>query len=211
MTKIKKKPSERIWARFKEEENLTPEQFEKFQKYAEMLSVWNRDINLTAIKDLGGIVRQHFEDSIALRKFVDFKNINSIADVGSGAGFPGIPLKIMFPHLQVYLIEVTKKKQSFLDAVIDGLDLDGIEVVDLDWRTFLRKTELDIDMFVTRAAFDDYELCRMFRENCFYKDSKLVYWGTSEWEPHKKNEKYIKDEKEYKIGKKDRKLINLEK
>lgn len=211
MTKTREKPSDKVWADFKEQENLTDEQLEKFQKYAKMLMQWNKDINLTAITNLSGIVRQHFCDSIALRKFVDFKTIKSIADVGSGAGFPGIPLKILFPNLKVYLIEVTKKKQSFLEAIIDGLDLEDIEVVDLDWRTFLRNTDLNIDMFITRAAFDDYELCRMFRANCAYKDSKLVYWGTSNWEPHKKNEKYLKDVKEYKVGKKDRKFFFLEK
>ena len=71
---------------------------------------------------------------------VDLNKVKVIVDVGSGAGFPGIPLKILFPHLGIILIEVNKKKQRFLQTVIRILELKDIEVCGLDWRTFLRKT-----------------------------------------------------------------------
>ncbi|MBD3231251.1 16S rRNA (guanine(527)-N(7))-methyltransferase RsmG [Candidatus Dependentiae bacterium] len=211
MSKIREKPAEKSWVEFKKKESLNAAQLKKFQKYAELLLEWNEDINLTSIKNLAGVVRQHFLDSLALIKFIDFKKVNSIADIGTGAGFPALPLKIIFTDLKVYLIEVTKKKQKFLKTIVEELNLKKVEIIDFDWRTFLRKTQFDIDIFVTRAALDDYELCRMFRETCFYKDKKLIYWGTSEWEPHLKNERYLKDAKSYKLGKKERKLFFFEK
>ena len=205
--KIREKAPEKVWIDFKKQENLTQEQVEKFKDYAALLLEENKKINLTAITSLTGVVRQHFQDSFALQYFVDLKKIKTIADVGAGAGFPSIPLKILYPNLNVILIEVNKKKQKFLSELILALDLQDIQVVDLDWRTFLRTTKFDVDLFVTRAALSDDELCRMFRQTCFYKNKKLVYWGTNDWLPQPKNEEYLKEIKDYKLGKKERKLF----
>jgi len=206
MKKIRQKPAEKVWLDFQKNENLSEEQLEKFKKYEAILSEWNQEINLTAIKDLPGIIRQHFVDSLVLRQFMDLKKVKSIVDVGAGAGFPALPLKIVFPHLNILLIEVKRKKQKFLKALIEELELKDVEICDLDWRTFLRTTEGEIDLFVTRATFDEVELCRMFRSNSVYNKSKLVYWVSQEWEPESKVEKYLKEIKEYKLGKKVRKL-----
>jgi len=134
-----------------------------------------------------------------------------VADVGSGAGFPGIPLKIIFPHLGVVLIEVTKKKQKFLQTVINELGLEGIEVCDLDWRTFLRKTESPIEYFLTRASLDPLELSRMFKPACPYKNAGLVYWASEEWEAAPRLKEFVKKEYEYVIKRKKRKLVLLKK
>jgi len=206
MKKIRQKPAEKVWLDFQKNENLSEEQLEKFKKYEAILSEWNQEINLTAIKDLPGIIRQHFVDSLVLRQFMDLKKVKSIVDVGAGAGFPALPLKIVFPHLNILLIEVKRKKQKFLKALIEELELKDVEICDLDWRTFLRTTEGEIDLFVTRATFDEVELCRMFRSNSVYNKSKLVYWVSQEWESEPKVEKYLKEIKEYKLGKKVRKL-----
>jgi 16S rRNA (guanine527-N7)-methyltransferase len=179
--KIRQKPPEKVWADFIEQERLTDDQVKKFQQYEALLSEWNRSMNLTAIRGLSETVHRHFSDSLILRKFLDLSKVNLVADVGSGAGFPGIPLKIMFPHLGVILIEVSKKKQKFLHAVIAALGLENIEVCDLDWRTFLRKTESDVEYFLARASLDPVELCRVFKPGCSYKDSKVIYWATEEW------------------------------
>jgi 16S rRNA (guanine(527)-N(7))-methyltransferase RsmG len=210
---IKEKPFEKIWANFQENYNLTNEQLEQFKKYQGLLSDWNKNINLTAITDLAGIIRQHFEDSLALKQFIDLNTIKSIADIGTGAGFPAIPLKIFYPHLKVFLIEVNNKKQKFLLALIDYLKLKNVEIIDLDWRTFLRTTKEQIDLFVTRAAIDETELCRMFKPGCFYKNSQLAYWTTQEWESNPKFKKFLIDQKEYNLGNKHRKLafMRLEK
>ena len=210
MNSIKEKPAEQVWANFKEVLNLTDEQLEQFKKYEELLGESNKNINLTAIKSLSGVVRQHFQDSVALQDFVDLKEIKTIADVGSGAGFPAIPLKILYPNLNVILIEVTKKKQEFLKELVEVLELENVEICDLDWRTFLRTTEANVDLFLTRAALNDLELCRVFKPSCFYKNSKLIYWVSDEWTVNPKVEKYLKELKPYVLGRKARKLAFFE-
>jgi 16S rRNA (guanine(527)-N(7))-methyltransferase RsmG len=207
MKKIREKDPERIWKEFAQNLNLDAEKLEKFKKYAQLLTEWNEKFNLTAITNLGGIVRQHFLDSLALQDFLDLNKVDSIADVGAGAGFPAIPLKIMFPNLHVYLIEVNKKKQKFLQFLANSLNLENVEIIDIDWRTFLRKTDAEVDYFVTRAALNELELIRMFKPTCFYKNSKLVYWVSENWECYPKAQNYIIDIKEYDLGKKPRKLV----
>jgi 16S rRNA (guanine527-N7)-methyltransferase len=207
--KVRLKPEEKVWADFQELEKLTDQQVELFKMYERYLSKCNEEFNLTAIKDLSGIVRQHFQDSLALAKFVDLSKIKTICDIGTGAGFPAIPLKILFPHLRVILIEVTKKKVQFLTDLVNLLELSNVEVCELDWRTFLRKTEFEIDLFVTRAAIDELELSRAFKPACFYNKSTIVYWATQEWEAHPKAQDLVKRTEPYKLGHKHRKLVFL--
>ncbi|HBS47759.1 TPA: 16S rRNA (guanine(527)-N(7))-methyltransferase RsmG [Candidatus Dependentiae bacterium] len=201
------KKEQTIWNIFAEREKLTPQQLELFQKYAYMLIEWNKKFNLTAITGLQEIVTKHFIDSLALRKYVDLNNVKSIGDIGAGAGFPGVPLNIVYPDLGVILIEVNHKKIQFLEALIAQLGLKNIEICDLDWRTFLRKTESEVEYFVSRATMDPAELCRMFKPSCPYKNSKLVYWATSKFEIDKKLQEFVLDTKEYSLGYADRKLI----
>lgn len=205
--KLREKPPERVWSDFCEQEGLSDEQLEQFQKYEALLTEWNKSMNLTAITNLSQIVHRHFSDSLVLRKYIDLSKVSVIADVGSGAGFPGIPLKIMFPKLGVVLIEVTKKKQKFLRAVINTLGLKDIEVCDLDWRTFLRTTESEVEYFIARASLDPVELCRMFKPGCSYKNAKLVYWATDEWEAEPMISKFVLDEFSYVLKRKKRKLV----
>ncbi len=205
--KIREKSPEKVWSDFQELEGLSDEQLAKFRKYEAFLSQKNEEFNLTALTQLSAIVRQHFSDSMALRGALDLSKVKTIADIGTGGGFPAIPLKIMFPHLKVILIEVTKKKQRFLAEVANILELDDVEICGYDWRTFLRITEYDVDLFVTRAALGEKELCRMFKPGCRYKDAKLVYWASDEWECDPKAENFIVETKEYKIARKKRKFV----
>ncbi|MBM3894314.1 16S rRNA (guanine(527)-N(7))-methyltransferase RsmG [Candidatus Dependentiae bacterium] len=209
MQKIRQKPAERVWADFAKDEQLTPEQLEKFQTYASLLLEWNELSNLTALKDLSGVVNQHFIDSMSLRKKFDLTSISSICDIGSGAGFPGLPLKIMFPHLTTFLIEVNGKKRAFLEHVIQTLGLENVIIIDLDWRSFLRSTEEQVDLFVTKAALHEEELIRMFRQNCHYKTSQLIYWASVEWEMDPKAEPYIKEILPYTFKRKERRFIRM--
>lgn len=106
---------------------LTAHHLDAFNWYATELRDWNQRVNLTAITDPVEIEIKHFIDSLTLSRIVD--RSGSLADVGSGAGFPGIPLKILCPQLQVTLIEATAKKVRFCQHVIDGLGLSGIRAV----------------------------------------------------------------------------------
>ncbi|MFH1832310.1 MAG: 16S rRNA (guanine(527)-N(7))-methyltransferase RsmG [bacterium] len=207
--KIRKKPDDLVWGNFQHDEKLTDEQLEKFKAYESFLSQKNDEFNLTAITDLSGIVRQHFIDSLSIRKFADLSKLSTIVDIGSGAGFPGIPLKIMFPHLQVILLEVTNKKKIFLNDVIKILELDNITVCEYDWRTFLRITDYPVDLFVTRAAFDDEELCRAFKPGCKYKQVPIAYWASVLWEVSLKAVPFVKSVFDYKLGNKQRKMVFL--
>jgi 16S rRNA (guanine527-N7)-methyltransferase len=205
--KVRQKPAEKIWEQFAEQEGLSAEQVDSFMRYADFLLQRNEEINLTAITDLSGVVRQHFQDSLVLRKFIDLSSIKVLCDIGTGAGFPAIPLKIIYPHLRILLIEVTKKKLLFLEELIEVLSLDNIILCDLDWRTFVRKVEEPIDLFVSRAAMDELELTRIYRPACHFNTVPLVYWVSFQWEPHPKVVSLIQRIEFYKLAKKERKLV----
>ena len=207
--KPKQKPVDKAWAEFDEFVKPTQEQRDLFERYAAYLLECNQFFNLTAITDVAGVLRQHFEDSVALAKFMDMTTVTMIADIGTGAGFPALPLKIMFPHLKVLLVEVTHKKREFLTEVIKLLKLEDVEVCPLDWRTLLRTTSYPADLFVTRAALEDLELIRMFKPACPYNNATLVYWASKDWEAHPKTTPFIKKMESYRLGYKDRRLAFL--
>jgi len=211
MTKIKEKPAERVWADFKKDVSVTDEQLSQFQRYADVLLEENEKYNLTGINNLSGVAQQHFVDSLALAKSMDLSSVSMIADVGSGAGFPSIPLKIMYPHLKIILIEVTYKKQLFLQELVDMLNLDNVDVVGLDWRTFVRTTEAPVDLFVTRAALGEVELMRAFRTNSAYSGSTIAYWVSNTWECVEKVKEYFVRSFEYQVKQKKRKIAFFKK
>jgi len=190
---------------------MSNEQIEQIKKYIELLRSWNRKFNLTAITEILHVVSDHIKDSLEISHHIDFSTISGLADIGTGGGLPGIPLKILFPNLFVVLIEVNQKKVQFLNEVISQLDLKNIEVSSLDWRTFLRKTEYDIDLFIARASLKPLELIRMFQPGCRYNSSLLVYMASEKWTPEEKVAPYIKYEQEYIVDRKKRKLVFLEK
>ena len=111
-----------------EEFGLNNEQISKFQRYLELLLEWNEKFNLTAIIDKDEIEEKHFIDSIELVKFFDVKN-KTLLDVGSGAGFPGIPLAIVEPTLHVTLLEANGKRISFLREVVKELGLNNVDII----------------------------------------------------------------------------------
>lgn len=133
---------------------LTEEQKKQFVRYYEMLVEWNKVMNLTGITEFGEVLTKHFVDSLSIVKALDIENIKSCIDVGTGAGFPGIPLKIVFPHLQVTLLDSLNKRLKFLDAVIENLGLEGIHTVHGRAEDGARRPELreQYDLSVTRAV-----------------------------------------------------------
>lgn len=109
--------------------DLNEEQVDSFIKYKDMLKEWNEKINLTAITDDSEIITKHFIDSISIIKSGVIKDNMSLIDVGTGAGFPGIPLKIIMPSLKVVLLDALNKRVNFLNSVINEIGLKDISVV----------------------------------------------------------------------------------
>lgn len=108
---------------------LTDVQIEQFLLYYEMLAEWNQVMNLTAITEYGEVMKKHFVDSISLVKAYDVTQNVKVIDVGTGAGFPGLALKIAFPNLKVTLLDSLNKRIQFLDAVIEKLGLKDVETI----------------------------------------------------------------------------------
>lgn len=104
-------------------------QAELLYKYYAMLIDWNTKINLTSITDFKEVIIKHFIDSLSLVKYYDLAKVDSIIDVGTGAGFPGIPLKIIYPHLNMTLLDTLNKRIIFLNNVINELELTGIVAI----------------------------------------------------------------------------------
>lgn len=104
---------------------LTKNQYEQFQKYFELLAEWNEKMNLTAITDESGVALKHFADSLSLLNFVDIPQNSSLADVGTGAGFPGVVLKIARPDIKLTLIDSLNKRLVFLSEVCAQLGIEA--------------------------------------------------------------------------------------
>ena len=133
---------------------LTEKQIEQFEKYYELLVEWNKVMNLTGITEFDEVMQKHFVDSVAAAEYVEMEKINSLIDVGTGAGFPGIPLKIVYPHLQVTLLDSLNKRIKFLDEVVDNLGLTGIETVHGRAEDAAKKAEYreQFELSVSRAV-----------------------------------------------------------
>lgn len=108
---------------------LSAAQVAKFAQYQALLLAWNARLNLTAVREPFEIRIRHFLDSLSCARVTGNLNGHSLIDVGTGAGFPGLPLKILYPHLKLTLVESVAKKGQFLQAVVDGLGLDGVVIL----------------------------------------------------------------------------------
>ena len=133
---------------------LSNEQLEQFLIYDEMRVEWNEKMNLTAITDFQDVMKKHFVDSVSLIKAYDVTKSVSIIDVGTGAGFPGLALKIAFPQLRVTLLDSLNKRILFLDAVIDKLNLSDVETIHGRAEDFAKPGKLreKFDLCVSRAV-----------------------------------------------------------
>lgn len=133
---------------------LTDRQIEQFVTYYEMLVETNKVMNLTAITEPKEVIEKHFLDSLSIVKAVDMTKNMKVIDIGTGAGFPGIPLKIAFPDLDMTLLDSLNKRIKFLDGVIESLGLTNIETIHGRSEEFGRnkKYREKYDICVSRAV-----------------------------------------------------------
>lgn len=128
---------------------LDSHQIEQFKKYMALLMEWNQKMNLTAITEEEEIWEKHFYDSIV--PFIHWP-LHSLCDVGSGAGFPGIPLKIVFPDCSIVLLEPLQKRCRFLEEVIKELGLENIQVANARAEDFVKENRERFDVVTARAV-----------------------------------------------------------
>lgn len=133
--------------------NLTHQQLSLFMAYLEALLQWNRTHRLTAISDPRDIIIKHFLDSLSPVKILPSLRNMILLDVGSGAGFPGIPLKILYPELKLFLLDASEKKASFLHYLIGLIKLKNVRVLNLRLESLDREKQYvgRFDLVVTRG------------------------------------------------------------
>ena len=133
---------------------LNKEQLCQFMSYFELLVEWNQVMNLTAITDFEEVCKKHFTDSLSLVKAYKINASISVIDVGTGAGFPGIPLKIAFPDIEIILLDSLHKRVDFLKTVIDNLGLKKIEALHGRAEDYAKEKNFreQFDLCVSRAV-----------------------------------------------------------
>ncbi len=131
---------------------LTEEQLTKLDTFYKLLVEKNKLMNLTAITDKEEVYLKHFYDSLTLQKVLDLKENIRICDLGTGAGFPGIVLKIAFPNLKVTLVDSLNKRIEFLKEVKKTLNLENIDIISSRIEDFSKQNKEKFDVLVTRAV-----------------------------------------------------------
>lgn len=131
---------------------VNEEQLEKLEKYYDLLISYNEKMNLTAITDKKEVYLKHFYDSLTLLKVVDLTNEESLCDVGTGAGFPGIVLKIFYPHIKLTLVDSLNKRINFLKDVVSTLNLDNVICVHARAEEYAKVNREKFDIVTARAV-----------------------------------------------------------
>ena len=131
---------------------LSEDQINKFNTYYEFLNNYNKHTNLTSIKDKEDVYLKHFYDSALLTKTINFNNINTMLDIGCGAGFPGMVIKILYPNLKLTLLDSNNKKTTFCKELINLLNLDNIEIINERAEDYIKEKREYFDLVTARAV-----------------------------------------------------------
>lgn len=132
--------------------DITSRQLEQFEEYYNLLVEWNEKINLTRITFKDDVYLKHFYDSATIVKVIDLNKVDTFCDFGTGAGFPGIVIKILFPHLNVTLVDSLNKRINFLNIVIEKLKLEKIVAIHSRIEDFARTHREKFDLVTARAV-----------------------------------------------------------
>lgn len=134
--------------------HLTDTQVNQFETYYELLVEWNKVMNLTGITEYDEVMQKHFVDSLSIVKAADLGQCKKVLDMGTGAGFPGIPIKIVYPYLEVVLLDSLNKRIKFLNEVIGKLGLSGITAIHGRAEDYAKQKEYRemFDLCVSRAV-----------------------------------------------------------
>lgn len=157
--------------KYLEELNIYPteEQLIKLDKFYNLLISWNEKINLTRITEEKDVYLKHFYDSLTITKEIDLSKVNTLCDVGTGAGFPGIVLKIMYPNLKVTLIDSLLKRVNYLNEIIKELELTNIKAIHTRGEDY--KDKFDV---VTSRAVANIEKLVTFTMHLVDKDGVFI-------------------------------------
>lgn len=157
--------------KYLEELNIYPtvDQLNKLDKFYHLLISWNEKINLTRITEEKDVYLKHFYDSLTITKEIDLSKVNTLCDVGTGAGFPGIVLKIMYPNLKVTLIDSLLKRVNYLNEIIKELELTDIKAIHTRGEDY--KDKFDV---VTSRAVANIEKLVKYTMHLVSKDGVFI-------------------------------------
>lgn len=157
--------------------DLDENKLNKLDKFYKFLIEKNKVMNLTAITDEKEVYLKHFYDSLTICRVIDLKKYDSLCDVGSGAGFPGIVLKIFFPHLKITLIDSLNKRVNYLNELISVLSLKDIKAKHIRMEDFSKDNEEKFDLITARAVASTSLLSEISVKALKIKGKLLLYKG----------------------------------
>ena len=183
---------------------LSTYQLDKLEKFYKLLVEWNNKINLTRIIDKEDVYLKHYYDSLTINKVIDLNEVETLCDVGSGAGFPGIVLKIFYPHLKITLVDSLQKRVNYLNEIIKELDLKDIKAIHVRGEDYKEKFDV-----VTSRAVANIEKLMKYTMHLLNKNGVLVALkGNIDEELNEEVEKRLS--KKYKIVKIEKFLLPIE-
>lgn len=148
---------------------LSAYQLDKLEKFYKLLVEWNNKINLTRIIEEKEVYLKHFYDSLTIAKVIDLNKVETLCDVGTGAGFPGIVLKIVYPNLKITLVDSLQKRVNYLNEVIKELDLKDIKAIHIRAEDYQEKFDV-----VTSRAVANIEKLTTYTMHLLNKDGVLI-------------------------------------